>query len=100
VTGVVDVLSYPVRLLPSGRIATVEQDSTDHYRELLVALALTRLGERPLVPAFGIPDPAFEGIDLASVATGAAIFGPPVTIDDVTVTVESESVQSVTITFE
>jgi hypothetical protein len=100
VPGVVDVLSHPFRIQPNGRAATVEQDSDDQRAELIAAIVLTRPGERQLAPGFGIPDPAFTGIDVAALEGATSVFGPPVSVRDVTITVTGPASQDVTIDFE
>jgi hypothetical protein len=101
VTGVVDVLSFPFRVLPGGSIAGVEQDTPDHYAELLTALVMTRIGERDLCPGFGTPDPLFTGgIEAAAVASGAALFGPPVRITGIETRVTGPATQNVTVSFD
>lgn len=97
---VVDVLSFPLRRLPGGGFAGVEQDSHDHYAELITAIVMTRVGERDLCPGFGIPDPTFGQVDVASVATCAQIFGPPVRISSVDTVVTGPSTQTVTVSFD
>ncbi len=76
------VISFPFRLTPQGHVATALHGSDQEVEELLAALVLTHIGERPMEPDFGIPDPTWVGITLNDVETGLAEFGPPgVTID-------------------
>lgn len=90
------ILAFPFALTGSGAIATVEQASDDANAQQLAVLLLTRAGERPMVPSFGLTDPAFAGIEPGEVAAGIARFGPPVRlaaidaapVDDATVAVE------------
>lgn len=72
------ILAHPFRILPNGRPATVEQHDTDGLATELAALILTRPGERPLAPTFGVTDPAFAELDFGEVAAGVALYGPPV----------------------
>lgn len=74
------LLSIPFRLQPNGSVATVEQDTPEAAAEQIGALVLTRAGERPLQPGFGIPDPAFDGVEPVAVAAGVAEYGPPVDV--------------------
>jgi hypothetical protein len=83
---VAQVLSYPFRLGPGGKIATVEQGTPQANGELIEVLLLTRLGERPLAPAFGISDPLFSAIEPTEIAAGISAFGPDVTLNDITTT--------------
>lgn len=96
----VAVLSFPFRIGGNGSAVTVEQDTDDQYAELLAALIMTRPGERPLVPGFGTPDPTFVGLDIAALEGAATVFGPPVTISDVTVTITGVSSQDVVVEFD
>ena len=84
------IISYPFRLMPQGRIATVEQNSDLATAEQLADLLLTRPGERVLVPTYGIVDPAFVGVNAADIEIAVAIFGPPVTI----VSIEEQTINS------
>jgi hypothetical protein len=74
------ILSYPFRLLPSGAIATVEQTSDAGNAEQIAVLCLTRPGERPLVPAFGIEDPTFGDLAIADLVAGLQMYGPDVEV--------------------
>lgn len=98
--GVAQALSFPMRLLANGQFATVEQNSDAGDREGVVQLALTRPGERPLHPGFGMPDPTFAGFEVTELAAGLAIYGPPVTPTLVEIVAESPNVQRVHIEFE
>lgn len=62
-------------------------------------LALTRLGERPLVPAFGMPDPTFAGFESSALAAGVALFGPPVQLERVDVAFVDERTEAVEVKF-
>lgn len=94
------ILSHPFRLTPVGNVVTVEQDSDQADREQIAVLALTIRGERPLVPGFGITDPAFAGFEAGELAAGVATYGPPVRIIEVIEPRTSETEQEVTIHFE
>lgn len=80
------VIAHPFRLDASGRVAVVEQGSDDHHAQALAVLLSTRRGERPLAPLFGTSDPTFAEVDAAELAAQVALFGPPVTITDVSTT--------------
>lgn len=84
------ILAYPFTILPGGRVATVDQDSDAGHAQQLASLIATRLGERVLVPTFGVPDPAFSTLDGNDVAAAVELFGPPVRI----VSVETGPVRS------
>lgn len=93
------LLSYPFRLTPAGDVATVEDGTEDAAAEDLAILILTRKGERTLVPDYGITDPTFQSLNLAEVAVGVADYGPDgVTVDDVTVTYPSDTLERIELT--
>lgn len=92
-------LSFPFRLLPNGRAATVEQGSVDGDRESIAQLILTRPGERPLRPGFGMTDPTFAGFEPTELTALVAMYGPTVDIVDVLVSAADDVSQNVDITF-
>lgn len=77
------LISHPFRVETNGTIATTDQGSDLSYKEQIAVLMLTRVGERVLVPAFGITDPAFDRVDKAELINKIKMFGPPVTITNV-----------------
>lgn len=97
----VQILSHPFRLAPNGAVATVEADSDAGESEQIAVLALTRAGERPLVPGFGIPDPAFAtSYPTGALIAGLATYGPPVRVVDVTSTALSDTEVVVEVAFD
>lgn len=96
----VQLIAHPFRMGDDGRVLTHEQD-TDAYLAERIALVLgCRPGERELVPAFGVGDPAFDGLTLASIQNQMAIFEIPVTITAVERDDTSDSTTSYRVTFE
>lgn len=93
------ILSHPFRLDPSGYAATVEQDSDAGIAEQVAVAILTRVGERELVPTFGIPGAAFAGLDRAALEAVLAVHGPPVTIEAVEVTYPTATTQQVEVSY-
>src|SRR5687768_12192059 len=73
------LLSYPLRLALDGSFATVE-DGMDYYGEELAMLVRTIVGERELVPEYGIQDPTFHTLSKIELMEKVALFGPPVEI--------------------
>lgn len=71
------ILSHPFRVTPDGSVAVVEEGSTRANAEAIAILAGTLRGERPIVPEFGVTDPAMVAIDPREVSIGLATFGPP-----------------------
>lgn len=78
-----ELLAYPFRITPGLRVDTVDGTTDEAVGQQLHVLILTSPGERPLVPAFGIPDPTFQGLKAEDIRAGVELFGPPVTIVDV-----------------
>lgn len=76
------MIAHPFRLVGST-VATVEQASDAGLIQSVAVLATTRRGERPLVPSFGITDPAFHSVSQAEINAGLALFGPDVTVEQV-----------------
>lgn len=97
--GAASILSHPFRLTPAGQAATVLQDTDEANIEQVAVLALTKLGERPMVPSFGLRDPAFRRIEPGELAAGIAAYGPPVRLKAVDV-VAGDGVTRVDVTFE
>ncbi|AYD81532.1 baseplate protein [Arthrobacter phage KBurrousTX] len=78
-------LSIPFRLNPDGTAATVGYGTDREVDEAIVALVLTHMGERQMNPAFGVPDPAFAGLDTGDIQVGLDQYGPAgITIQSVT----------------
>lgn len=69
-------ISFPFRLTPTGSVATVERGSDAEIDEAIAELVLTTIGERPMRPGFGVPDPAFSGLFVGDVQVGLNEHGP------------------------
>lgn len=96
-----DVLSHPFRFDPTGSAATVLDGDTAANTEAVAVLALTLKGERVLVPAFGITDPAYAAIDPAELNAGLTTFGPEdVTVTGVSIDYPTDRTATVVIEFE
>lgn len=86
------VLSFPFRLDRMGFVATTERGSAAEVDEALAALTLTVIGERPMSPRYGVPDPAFRGLTTSDIRAGVDGYGPDgVTIVDVSTIPTSET---------
>lgn len=70
------IIAFPFRYSPNGRLATVPDGSDEEINQAIAVGILTRQGERLLNPLYGIPDPAFAGIDVSDVQTLLRTFGP------------------------
>ena len=93
------ILSYPFRLTANGDIATVEQYSAQCTAEQIAMLILTEQGERQMIPAFGIVDPAFDEVDASEIALQVAIYGPNVSVSDVTAYYPDDATLTVNVEF-
>lgn len=94
------ILSHPFRLTLAGTVATVDQDTEQADAEQLAVLALTRVGERELVPAFGMTEPVFADFDVADFVAGVATYGPPVDIVNVSTSPVGDAGRELLVTVE
>lgn len=93
-------LAFPFSLDPQGRIATVPYGSDQEVDGAIAALILTDLGERPLSPTFGVPDPAGIGVTQGDIQVGLADHGfEDVTITEVITEPASPTQAAVTVTW-
>lgn len=92
-------MSFPFRLDPTGVVATVEQGSDMWIEELIALAMLTRPGERPQVPTFGVADPAFAAFQVGSLQRHLIDFGPPVSITSVIVAEQLEGRERVVVSW-
>lgn len=80
------VFAHPLRLDGSGGIATVEQGSLAEAAQSALAVAATPLGERPLAPQFGLPDPVGAGVDADTLTAAIGISEPDLLVTEVFIT--------------
>lgn len=95
-----ELLSHPFRLERNGSVATVTDGTDEANAEGIAVLALTRKGERDLVPDFGLTDPAFDSVTLADLNIGLLDYGPTVEVTDVTFTYPNDWTQRVVLAFD
>lgn len=77
------VFAHPLRLDGSGSIATVEQWSVAEAAQCALAVVATVVGERPMAPQFGIPDPAGVGVDADTLSASIGISEPDLVVTEV-----------------
>lgn len=70
------LISFPFRLSTNGSVATIDPGSDEEVEEAIAIAVHTRPGDRPLWDDFGIPDPAYVGIDAADVQVVLDAYGP------------------------
>lgn len=70
------LISFPFRLSSSGSVTTIDPGSDEEVQEAITVAVHTRPGDRPLWGDFGIPDPAYVGIDAADVQVVLDEYGP------------------------
>ena len=95
-----DVMAWPFRLGVNGAVATVVDGSAEADEQAVAVLALTRRGERELVPGFGTRDPVFSTLDVAELNAALSIFGPPVHVRAVEVTYPRVDTERITLHVE
>lgn len=95
-----ELLSHPFRLERNGSAATVTDGSDEANAEGIAILAMTRRGERDLVPEFGIADPTFDAVTIADLNTGLHDYGPTVEVTDVTISYPNDRTQRVELAFD
>lgn len=95
----IKLLSVPFRLQTDGSPVTVEQDSDEHYAELIASLVVTRPRERKLAPGFGLNDPQYRSISRIELIAGVAAFGPNVKIKDIRERKINDTEQQIVLTF-
>ena len=70
-------LSFPFKLTPTGEVETVGYGTDAEVEQAIAVLVLTGIGERPMSPGFGVPDPAFAGLHVGDIQVGLTDYGPP-----------------------
>lgn len=94
------VIAHPFRLAGS-QVAVVEDGSDAGVAQEIAVLVSTRPGERPLVPSYGVTDPAFDGLHVAEVNAGLALYGPPgVTVSGIDVDALDPRTQRAVLTYD
>lgn len=81
----IQLMAFPFRIAPNGFVATVLDDTDEEYAQELEVLIGTHLGERHLVPQYGVEDLAFDPTPITTVAAQVEKFGPPVEITNITI---------------
>ncbi len=95
------ILSHPFRFARGGAVATVEDDTDAAYAEAIAVTTLTRKGERPLVPWFGVTDPTFtDAVDVAELNVALEDFGPGVQVTGAETTWTTDTAARVVLTYE
>lgn len=69
------LLAYPWRL-QGGAVVTVTQDADSGDVDAIARIALTRHGDLPLVPTYGVPEAAFDELSVAAINATLALHGP------------------------
>lgn len=94
------ILSVPFRFR-YGSAVTVDQATDESVAEMIAVLCRTHRGERPLVPNFGITDPAFNGgVDANELRLGVLTFGPRVAFLNVDTRAVTDEIMETVIRFE
>jgi hypothetical protein len=95
-----DLLAHPFRVTAGGRLATVVDGSDEAHAEALADVVLTHLGERELLPDYGITDPAFAGVNVAQINACLDRYGPPIAVVDAATSYPTDTTARTVLTFE
>lgn len=95
-----ELIGFPFTITRNGNIVTREDGSVEGLTEDIAVLCLTQPGERELVPEFGLPDIAYEGVLQEALASKIAMFGPNVSINNIKSSFPREGFQQIEIEFE
>jgi len=69
-------LAHPFRLAGDGTVATVEQDGDGFLDQCIQTVAGTVVGEREMCMPYGVPDPAWHGLEADDIRAALSLFGP------------------------
>jgi hypothetical protein len=69
-------IAFPFHITGASEVATVPYGSDAEVEQAIAVLALTRLGERPMEPEFGTPDPLMGEITVSDIQVGLDSYGP------------------------
>jgi hypothetical protein len=79
------VISHPMRLDSAGAVVAIDDDSPLAAAEIAGHVVSCLVGERPLAPGYGIPDPA-TGVSGEIIAAAITVCEPEVTATGVVIT--------------
>jgi len=94
------VLSFPFRVGQFGAALTVEQGNETYYKEQIGCLLLTKQGERPIRPNFGMPDIVFSGFQYSSFQSQVQRELPEVTNITATIVEINDTTETVVVNFD
>jgi hypothetical protein len=69
-------IAFPFRITGTAEVATIPYGSDAEVEQAIAVLALTRLGERPMEPEFGTPDPLMGELTASDIQVGLDSYGP------------------------
>lgn len=93
------LIAYPFRIAPNGYVHVRDDAEENYYAGELANLLLTHPGERPFVPDYGVDDPTFDEFSPEAVAAKIDMFGPPVSVENVTMTYPRDGVLDIEVSF-
>ncbi len=94
-----DIIALPFRLRPSGSVVTVDEAGERGIAQLISSAVLTRLGERPMFPTFGITDPVYSELSVPETAAVLNAYGPRVRIRSISSQFDDLNTQNVKISY-
>lgn len=89
------VLSWPLTIA-DGDFASIEQWSDIQAQQTAEHIVSTDIGERPMAPAFGIPNPVGFGVSEAQIREAVTLCEPDLEVTGVDIAL-ADSRQSVTL---
>lgn len=77
------MIASPPRIGANGELVTIDDYSPQAATQLARAVVSTRIGEMPLAPAYGIPDPTDTAANPGVIAALVAMCEPELAVTDV-----------------
>ncbi len=94
------LLSLPLTVSPAGNYVSVQQGSTEYYRQQIATLISTTPNEREMNEEFGVSDMAFNGFNRSEFSTQMMQYLPEITNYTVDTSLVNDTTQSVRIDFD
>jgi len=69
-------LGHPFHLAGDGTVYTVPQDSDSFLDQCIQTVVGTIVGEREMCMPYGVPDPAWHGLEASDIEAALSLFGP------------------------
>jgi hypothetical protein len=93
-----DAIKFPISF-EGGRIARVEEGTTEYYKQLLSISTLTEPTSLPITPDFGIWDPTFNTVEKGQFIIHSSRFVPEVEIEQINVDINDNGENLISFSF-